>query len=290
MRGVFCQRLDMIDGSNLEGLSDCSLKFCLVSRTSLINLIIILYVSESQLVTLRVFLLPKSARYKARPVTPDFRLLSLPTMSTSSVIVPDDKNLLESIREVQSAQGDQIGLQKIYDYLKASHPTWAFSLKRLREVRKNHNLAPAPPLRTTSKNDISTSASPAMLRLEMKYMMQGEPEIVFMEDIPAEYCLPNAPKEVTSKFLQDLIDLREPDILAARTYHCLYCHKPAACVFGMPMVTLAAPTPSVINLAQPLCQRNTACAREAFRRIQEGLRDPHGPLTKGGVEIYNVPS
>jgi hypothetical protein len=134
-------------------------------------------------------------------------------------------------------------------------------------------------------------------KLDLIFMIQdarvgsGEAQpIVFKEDIPAALCKKSASRELTAPFISQIIDDREKDALAAGDHQCLYCGRKATCLYSTPISTLHGDPPTIFNLAQALCTKNgsTPCAREACMRIEEGLRDPNGPIVKERINVVNA--
>jgi hypothetical protein len=132
--------------------------------------------------------------------------------------------------------------------------------------------------------------------LDLIFMIQdasigsGEPQpIVFKEDIPAVLCKKSASRELATPFISQAIDNREKEALASRDHHCLYCGRKATCLYSTPVSTLHSDPPTIFNLAQALCTKDgsTPCAREAYTRIEEGMRDPNGPIVKEGISFVD---
>lgn len=208
-------------------------------------------------------------------------------------IVPDDEMLLQEIRRIQRYQGPEIGIEKIWDYIKAEHPLWSFGLKRLRQIWKKNNISPSPNpdtlSATTTAPSPTTASSGGMLKLHLNIKVAGawggREDFNLKEDIPAALCVKGASQKDTSEFLMELIERREAELLKKHRWVCLYCGKPAEACFGLPAVTLHANPPTVFNLTQPLCSMRSNCAREAYVRLQSGFDNPE----MGDAQVYTVP-
>ncbi|RDB23979.1 hypothetical protein Hypma_008833 [Hypsizygus marmoreus] len=213
-------------------------------------------------------------------------------------LVPSDDMLLKEIRRIQAKQGSEIGIQKIWDYIKAEHPLWSFGLKRLREIRKKSSLAPSPgsgsapvPVPPACKPEPASPETPppGMVILNLNVIValrSGRRTFLFKEPIPIEFTEPGAPRQITSVFLTNLIEKREAELVQANAWSCLYCNKPAEECYGIPSVVLTEKPPTIFNMTQPLCSMRSACAREAYGRMQAGLVSPDFP----GGDVYHVPA
>ncbi|KII84155.1 hypothetical protein PLICRDRAFT_57962 [Plicaturopsis crispa FD-325 SS-3] len=129
-------------------------------------------------------------------------------------------------------------------------------------------------------------------KMDLKFMIHAGVndglDYNFKEDIPASYCTRTADRNLTSKFVDKLIDARELDIMRANRgkWKCLYCRtRTAVRLLNTPMVTLHAEPPTVLNVAQPLCEQGQ-CAREANARIESAMAKEDSPMKE--AEIYKM--
>lgn len=127
--------------------------------------------------------------------------------------------------------------------------------------------------------------SPQKLELHFTVGRGGE-RITFKEDIPALLCQRDAPRELTSRFVSNLVDTREEQVLAQRPGQCLYCTKQATRLQTTLMITLHGSPPTVFAMGQPLCTKNrdSPCAIKSEEIVQQGLNDPNSPASK--AEVY----
>ncbi|KAF7359216.1 Zinc finger MYND domain-containing protein 10 [Mycena sanguinolenta] len=124
--------------------------------------------------------------------------------------------------------------------------------------------------------------SPEKLRLQF---FVGDKEILFLEDIPALLCQPNAPRELTSRWVSNLVDTHTEKVLEQHPGRCVYCSKQAMALKTTPMVTLNSKPPTILVLARHLCanNRSSPCAVKLEEELQRGFNSPDFP--KGG-ELY----
>ncbi|KAJ7491459.1 hypothetical protein B0H11DRAFT_2009139 [Mycena galericulata] len=128
--------------------------------------------------------------------------------------------------------------------------------------------------------------SPQKLQLHFTVGRSGE-RITFEENIPAAFCRRDAPRELTSRWVSNLVDTHEEEVLARHPDSvCLYCYKPAIKLQTTLAITLHGNPPTVMVLGQPLCtkNRNDMCAIQAQQTTDRGIEDPNFPVR--GVEVY----
>ncbi|KZP19580.1 hypothetical protein FIBSPDRAFT_827839 [Athelia psychrophila] len=207
-------------------------------------------------------------------------------MSDSATVSPTEQEVVDIIRRIQQSQGVQTGIPKIHEFIKASRPAWVLSEKRLRDIRRKHNLVPSDS--TTSLTSGTHVFTGPMKKLHLKYILGGDgPTVPFLEDIPAELCDINAPREATSKFISDLIELRDVDALKRWDSTCLFCARRAQALYSIPGVTLHVEPPTVLVTALPLCSMTNACARKAGTLMENAMMDPNGPIMKE-ASVYTM--
>lgn len=198
-------------------------------------------------------------------------------------MVPSDNSLLKEIQHVQASLGAEIGLQKIFDYIKAEHPLWSFGIKRLRSIRKEHNLAPPPPASKRTGSEISPQSTfvvdgTEMLKIQLYFNVNyapKDPQYHYERDIPAAYCQAGVPNSETAPFLSKLIDECEKDILGKHLRQCCACEKSATFFYGVPCVTLIDRPPTIHSITLPLCAVRSMCTQKAqvwARSATEGLQ------------------
>ncbi|KAF7980822.1 hypothetical protein HWV62_36444 [Athelia sp. TMB] len=210
----------------------------------------------------------------------------------SATVSPTEQEVVQVIRRVQNTQGLQTGIPKIHEYIKETQPTWILSVKRLRDIRRKHNLVPSDTNNDTPSANLLVSAGAGpMKKLRLEYMLARDgPTVEFFQDIPAEYCTPNAPRETTSKFITDLMEIADVEALKAWNSTCLFCQKlRAKALFTVPAATLTAEKPIVLVTAIPLCSMSSACARQAYALVQSAMLDPNGPMQEEGASVYQMP-
>lgn len=207
-------------------------------------------------------------------------------MSEPAIISPTEQEVVDIIRRIQQSQGVETGLPKIHEFIKADQPAWVLSAKRLRDIRRKHNLVPSD---STTSLTLSTHAfAGPMKKLHLKYILGGDgPTIPFLEDIPAELCAIDAPREATSKFITELIELRDVDALKRWNSTCLFCARHAQVLYSIPGVTLHVEPPTVLVTALPMCSMVSACAGRAAMLMENAMMDPNGPMKAGSV--YKMP-
>jgi hypothetical protein len=129
-----------------------------------------------------------------------------------------------------------------------------------------------------------------MKKLELKIQIGGR-KLLFIEDIPAEYCSKSAPRDATSNFITKILESRERDVLKLGRFTCLYCEKPATRLFGTPCISLWGDDgpPTVISISQQLCRLDwsSPCTREAYTRMEQGIRDANGPIA-GDSSVHRM--
>ncbi|KAJ7261263.1 hypothetical protein B0H12DRAFT_345125 [Mycena haematopus] len=120
-------------------------------------------------------------------------------------------------------------------------------------------------------------------KLELHFTI-GNERITFLEDIPVLFCRPDAPRDLTSRWISNLVDTHEAKVLAQYPGQCIYCPKPAVGLKTTLMVTLHGKPPTVLALAHHLCskKRDSPCAIKAEDALQQGLDAPDFP----GGEVY----
>ncbi|KAJ7187249.1 hypothetical protein C8R46DRAFT_1059250 [Mycena filopes] len=129
--------------------------------------------------------------------------------------------------------------------------------------------------------------SPKQLQMHFTVGRSGKPH-TFHEDMPAAFAQRDAPRELTSRWISQLVDSHEEEVLARHPEStCLYCGKDAIKLFTTLAVTLTADPPTVFVLCQPLCtkDRNDACALQAQDTIDSGLSAPDFP-GRESAEVY----
>ncbi|KAJ6500621.1 hypothetical protein C8R45DRAFT_75534 [Mycena sanguinolenta] len=124
--------------------------------------------------------------------------------------------------------------------------------------------------------------SPEKIRLQFSF---GTEEILFLEDIPALLCQRDAPRDLTSRWVSNLVDTHTATVLAQLPGRCVYCPKQATALKTTPVITLHASPPTVLVFARHLCvnNRNSPCAVKLEEVLQRGLSSPDFP---GGGEVY----
>ncbi|KAJ7111180.1 hypothetical protein C8R43DRAFT_160738 [Mycena crocata] len=130
--------------------------------------------------------------------------------------------------------------------------------------------------------------SPQKLQLHFTVGRDAKP-ITFEENIPAAFCQRDAPRDLTSRWVGNLVDTREEEALARHPGSvCLYCYKPATRLHTTLAVTLHGNPPTVFVVGQPLCtlNRNNTCASQAQATMDQGFADPSFPAR--GEDIYHV--
>ncbi|KAJ6583620.1 hypothetical protein DFH09DRAFT_1144756 [Mycena vulgaris] len=130
--------------------------------------------------------------------------------------------------------------------------------------------------------------SPQKLHLHFNVGRDGQ-RITFYENIPAIFCRRDAPRDITSRWVSNLVDTHEEEVLTR--HHgcvCLYCGKPAIKLQTTLAITLHGNPPTMEVTCQPLCtkNRNDACAIQAQETIDRGMADPSFPGR--GTEVYRV--
>lgn len=213
-------------------------------------------------------------------------------------VSPTEQQVVDIVCRAQRVQGAQLGIPKIREFIKENEPKWVLSEKRLRDIRRKNNLVPAETNSSSSPDAPSTfvssqkpNPSRPMKKLHLTYMIGGEdgPTVTFVDDIPAEYCKIDAPREATSKFITDVMDRREGQALMHWNSSCMYCDRPAQTLFAVPAVTLHAETPVVLASAQPLCSLSGPCGRRGYTILQAAMMDANSPLREPGASIYTMP-
>ncbi|KAJ7021814.1 hypothetical protein C8F04DRAFT_259002 [Mycena alexandri] len=130
--------------------------------------------------------------------------------------------------------------------------------------------------------------SPQKLQLHFTVGRSGPP-ITFHENIPAAFCQRDAPRDLTSRWVSQLVDTHEEEVLVRHPGRpCLYCGKPAIKLHTTLAITLHGNPPTVFAMGQPLCtkNRNDGCAVQAQATIDQGLQSPDFPGR--GTEIYKA--
>ncbi|KAJ6577692.1 hypothetical protein B0H19DRAFT_1121099 [Mycena capillaripes] len=128
--------------------------------------------------------------------------------------------------------------------------------------------------------------SPQKLQLHFTVGRDGE-TITFEENIPAIFCQRDAPRDLTSRWISNLVDTHEEEVLARHPDSvCLYCYKPAIKLQTTLSVVLHGNPPTVFVMCQPLCtkNRNDTCAIQAQATIDCSMEDPSFPGR--GAEVY----
>ncbi|KAJ7160026.1 hypothetical protein C8R43DRAFT_1105369 [Mycena crocata] len=127
--------------------------------------------------------------------------------------------------------------------------------------------------------------SPQKLQLKFTIGRSGAP-ITFEEDIPAAFCQRDAPRDLTSRWVGNLVKTREETVLARLPGSvCVYCYKPAIKLHTTLALTLHGDPPTVFAVSQLLCTKNRydACAVQSQETIDRAMAEPDFP--EGG-EIY----
>ncbi|KAF8191463.1 hypothetical protein K438DRAFT_891052 [Mycena galopus ATCC 62051] len=125
--------------------------------------------------------------------------------------------------------------------------------------------------------------SPQKLELHFTIGGTGNAEkVTFLENIPALFCQVDAPRELTSRWVGNLVNIHEEGVLAQYPGRCTYCPKQAVALQTTLAITLHGNPPTVLALAQRLCERNrnSPCAIKAEEKTQQGIN------TFPGGEVY----
>ncbi|KAJ7689775.1 hypothetical protein B0H17DRAFT_1202026 [Mycena rosella] len=99
------------------------------------------------------------------------------------------------------------------------------------------------------------------------------------------FCSRDAPRDITSRWVSNLVDTHEEEVLARNPgCACLYCGKPAIKLQTTLAITLHGDPPTIQVLCQPLCTKNRddACAIQAQETIDQGI----GNYPGRGTEVY----
>lgn len=202
-------------------------------------------------------------------------------------IVPPDNLLLKDIIRIQGSQGADIGLQKIYDHIKSEHLLWIFSIKRLRTIRKDHNLAPNPPSATNANKE---DADPNTLRFHLEFQVvegRREHSFTFKKPIPKNFCEAGSDRQATYAYITRIIDECEKEVLATRPWNCAYCGtENATYIWSYPAVNLVGRPPSVTCRGSlPICFEKSSCSYEASLANNDALKTTRTSLARSGVNI-----
>jgi hypothetical protein len=133
----------------------------------------------------------------------------------------------------------------------------------------------------------SIPLSPEELQLHFTVGRSSE-RITFHENMPAAFCRRDAPRDLTSRWVSNLVKTHEEEVLERHPNSlCVYCFKPAIKLHTTITLTLHTSPPTVFVLCQPVCtkNRNDACAMQAQETIDRGMADPNFPT---GGEIYRM--
>ncbi|KAJ7077014.1 hypothetical protein B0H15DRAFT_934141 [Mycena belliarum] len=126
-------------------------------------------------------------------------------------------------------------------------------------------------------------------KLQMIFTVgRGGPPITFQENIPAAFCQRDAPRELTSRWVGQLVDTHEEEVLARSPGStCLYCGRPAIKLQTTLAVTLVDKPPTALIVCQPICtkNRNDPCAIEAQKTMDDGMANPSFPGRKGDIHV-----
>ncbi|KAG5645817.1 hypothetical protein DXG03_005158 [Asterophora parasitica] len=186
--------------------------------------------------------------------------------------VPTDDVLLDEIQSLQGIHGSELGIQKIWDLIKAEHPEWSFGLKRLREIRKKNNLAPTPPR--------NSSLPAGQIILELKMVL---PDILgggaweYDEPFPAHLCTPTSDPKDAQPLLAKIIGEREFDLRAKYKWKCLFCPKKATACYGCQSGALTRTPPLVVNAMYPVCSMKSLCGTFALTEAKRRMNEVHVP-------------
>lgn len=254
--------------------------------------------------------------------------LFLPLNDPGSDFVPSDDMLLEKIRAIQKTHGARIGLQKTYDYIKAENPLWMVRPKRLRTIRKNHNLACPPTSKdptgsgsanannnsnapghraggtTTSNTQRTRDSEPSLtMRLTFNVIANGRNMFVytFMRPLPRRFCETGnnaSEREAAFAFVNRLIYDCEWEIIHTQAWKCTYCGERATCIYSSPFVDFNTRPPSVVSYGSvPICVVPSRCHGLAHTASLEELNDQqaNGTMPKPSSEEdwvfhHNIPA
>ncbi|KAJ7735524.1 hypothetical protein DFH07DRAFT_967143 [Mycena maculata] len=113
----------------------------------------------------------------------------------------------------------------------------------------------------------SIPLSPQNLQLQFTVGRGGAP-VTFEEDMPAAFPAPDAPRELTSRWVSQLVDTREEAVLARHPDAvCLYCYKPA--------IKLQTTLSAILTSSPPMVT------------IDGGIQDPAFPGNRSDVYTVN---
>ncbi|KAJ7349049.1 hypothetical protein DFH08DRAFT_864228 [Mycena albidolilacea] len=128
--------------------------------------------------------------------------------------------------------------------------------------------------------------SPQKLQLHFSVNKSTKP-VSFFEDIPILFCQRDAPRELTSRWVSNLVDTREEEVLAQSSGRCTYCSNPAVALKTTLAVALHENPPTALVSAQRLCSRDasSSCALMAETNVQDTINSPDFP---SGGEVYQA--
>lgn len=133
--------------------------------------------------------------------------------------------------------------------------------------------------------------SPQKLELHFAVNRSGAP-ITFKLDIPAIFTIRDCPRDLSQTWLTNVVNTREKRALQIYTESvpgeatCLYCRKPATCLYSTIMASLHVDPPTVFVAAQSLCMRklDIQCAIKAKKAEADMRKDTDGPFAQAGGE------
>ncbi|KAJ7349061.1 hypothetical protein DFH08DRAFT_134680 [Mycena albidolilacea] len=117
-------------------------------------------------------------------------------------------------------------------------------------------------------------------KLELHFTVnKSTKSITFLEDIPVLFCQCDAPRELTSRWVSNLVDTHEEEVLVQSPGRCTYCPNPAVALKTALAIVLHDNPPTVLVSGQRLCSRNrnSSCALMAEAIVQEGINSPDFP-------------
>ncbi|KAK7035784.1 zinc finger MYND domain-containing protein 10 [Favolaschia claudopus] len=125
-------------------------------------------------------------------------------------------------------------------------------------------------------------------KLDLRFYINHDPPVLMQEDIPLILCSRDAPRELTSRWISNLVNTHEEGVLEKRAGPCTYCPEPGVALHTTLSVTLHQSPPTVLVVGQRLCQRNrfSPCAIMAEKTMQDGMKAPGFPGEPS--DVYTV--